>query len=503
MWSDEKTINSILILLLLIAGIFLFANLGNVYLWQDEATTAVLASNTLTFGVPRAYDGENLVRNIYEDPCKYKGWKYGAWLQFYVTALFFWLFGKSTFIARLPFALFSLGNVVLCYILSNRIFKNKSISIITVTLMIFSMPFLLYARQCRWYALVMFFTLSLLLSYLNLLDNNKNKFLSGLGFTGSAICLFHSNFGIFPPVIGAVGLHYLVFNRKKLSLKTIVSIISITAVFTVPFVLYCNSWEYGGDFSLERAGDHLEFYIRVLNKYIMPLVFVFISLIFFYMSKSFPILKYPLDRSLLWLMIMVMISTICFLLLADERQLRYIIHLSPICFMLLALILTGWWKKSKIAAIIFFVLLAFTNVFHTGAPFAKKVKLHIYDYIWEITHDYDGPTEGIVEFLKDKAKPTDVVKVNYGSPALMFYTDLKIDNDTFMNQTYPEWIIHRNDWAPEEFRGSEYQKKIESLYNKIVLPIADIRFENRPDPGYHKFRTVTDWPNNVVIYRKK
>jgi hypothetical protein len=30
--------------LLLIAGVFLFANLGEKYLWQDEAATAVLAS---------------------------------------------------------------------------------------------------------------------------------------------------------------------------------------------------------------------------------------------------------------------------------------------------------------------------------------------------------------------------------------------------------------------------------------------------------------------------
>jgi len=500
MKCSKRITKYILVLLLLVAGILLFANLGNVYLWQDEATTAVLAKNTLNFGVPRAYDGKNLVRNIYDDPCMYKGWKYGAWLQFYITALCFWLFSTSTFVARLPFALFGLGNIVLSYILCKRLFKNKNVATLSTTLLIFSLPFLLYMRQCRWYALVMFFTLWLLLSYLSLLK--KNKLSTVLSFIISAVCLFHSNFGIFPPVIGGIGLHYLIFNRGKVKLKIIAFIMLAVAVFTVPFIFYCSTWQYGGTFSLERAGDHLEFYIRILNKYIFPLAFVFVSLLVFYLKKSLPVLKAPIDKSSLWLLIIIMISTICFLLLADERQLRYIMHLTPMCCMFLALILTGWWKKSKIAAVILFVLLTFTNVFHTGAPFAKKAKLHMYDYVYEITHDYDGPTEKIVEFLNQNAKPADVVKVNYGSPALMFYMDLKVDNGEFMTETYPEWIIHRNDWAPGEFKDSEYKKKIESMYEKIVLPIGDIRFENRADPGYHKFRTVADWPNKVIIYKK-
>src|SRR5208282_2059362 len=44
-----------------IAALLLLWGLGNPYLWQDEAATAVLAARMLKFGRPLAYDGVNLV----------------------------------------------------------------------------------------------------------------------------------------------------------------------------------------------------------------------------------------------------------------------------------------------------------------------------------------------------------------------------------------------------------------------------------------------------------
>ena len=47
--------------LFVLAGILLLSSLGNGYLWQDEAETALLARNTLRFGYPRAFDGRNSI----------------------------------------------------------------------------------------------------------------------------------------------------------------------------------------------------------------------------------------------------------------------------------------------------------------------------------------------------------------------------------------------------------------------------------------------------------
>jgi hypothetical protein len=44
----------------LIFGLFLyFTNLDNVYLWQDEAQTALISQTVLQGGIPKGSDGKN------------------------------------------------------------------------------------------------------------------------------------------------------------------------------------------------------------------------------------------------------------------------------------------------------------------------------------------------------------------------------------------------------------------------------------------------------------
>src|SRR5262249_23592645 len=47
--------------LLLTAVLFLFWGLGDKYLWEDEAYTAVLGRNMLRLGRPLTYDGKNFL----------------------------------------------------------------------------------------------------------------------------------------------------------------------------------------------------------------------------------------------------------------------------------------------------------------------------------------------------------------------------------------------------------------------------------------------------------
>src|SRR5256886_14229631 len=84
----------------------IFTNLGTDYLWEDEGDTAALASNILKFGVPKAWDGAAFLDS-----------DHGArlnrdlvmvthpWIQYYLAAASFLIFGQNTFAARFPFAL--------------------------------------------------------------------------------------------------------------------------------------------------------------------------------------------------------------------------------------------------------------------------------------------------------------------------------------------------------------------------------------------------------------
>lgn len=494
----------ILILLLVLAAILLFTNLGNVYLWQDEAGTAMLGKNTLQFGFPRAFDGKNLVRNIYSDPCKYTPWKYEGWLQFYVTAAAFKVIGATTFAARLPFALFGLACVFMCYLLTQKVLKDQLASRLAATLLVFSLPFFLYMRQCRWYALVMFFTLSVMLSYINLLERRK---LANIGLILSGVLLFHSNYGIFFPVFLGLGLHFIFFSKRNMAkgdIKRLISSLLMVGIFILPSLLYQGSTEYGGKMTLERTGNHLEFYFRVLNKYLFPCGFLFLNLTLFafFRAKVAPLFKKSLNKSYLWLLICMFIAAFVFLVLPDERQLRYIMHLLPLSCIIMAILTVGCVQINKKVASLLFIIVCFTTLFHTGGPFRKKSWIPLKGMIYEITHDYDGPVEAIVRYLQENAKPSDTVKIAYGDLDLMFYTDLKVDNRNFKEKTFPEWIVPRAYWSPLKELDVRYRKQIEVKYEKIELDYADIKWENRPDPGYHKFRTFTR-DKKVVIYKRK
>jgi hypothetical protein len=123
-------------------------------------------------------------------------------------------------------------------------------------------------------------------------------------------------------------------------------------------------------------------------------------------------------------------------------------------------------------------------------------------YAQELTHDYTGPTEGLVAFLSTHALPGQSVLVNYEDLPLQFYTDLTVyggmSGRGLTEGIQPDWIIdrqygHYRDQIAELVEGGQYER--------TTLPYPDIRWENREEPGKHQY--LTDWSaNSVVLYRR-
>jgi 4-amino-4-deoxy-L-arabinose transferase-like glycosyltransferase len=187
----------------IIVSFLLFFNLGNQYLWQDEADCAVLGVNILRYGFPRCFDGKNLVPSDVGYGKNYL-WIFLPWLQNYLAAASFALLGKPSpcaqglgkynFTARFPFALLGLGSILLTYLLALRLFGNRRIAQISILLLSLSIPYLLHIRQCRYYAPVIFFTLWSLIAYLRFIEGHKT---AAFEFVVSSTLLFHSNIGLF------------------------------------------------------------------------------------------------------------------------------------------------------------------------------------------------------------------------------------------------------------------------------------------------------------------
>jgi len=139
------------------------SNLGKDYLWADEGDTAVLAANIIKGGVPKAWDGVTFLDSD-------KGARLNhdlvmvtsPWLQYYVTGASFVIFGKHAFSARLPFAIAGWLTVLVAYRLILQSTASHWAGFCTASILVSSVQFLLYCRQCRYYALSMLLALLLL-----------------------------------------------------------------------------------------------------------------------------------------------------------------------------------------------------------------------------------------------------------------------------------------------------------------------------------------------------
>ena len=483
--------------LFLIAAVLLLSRLENGCLWQDEAETAVLARNTRHFGYPRAFDGRNLI----EVPASYgrgpaEAWIYSPWLPFYLLAGVFALAGESTWAARMPFALLCLLTVFLTWRLARRLTENRTIRRLSVALMAGSVPFLLHMRQCRYYSLAAALVLAVCLAYLMFLREPTGKRATVLG--AALVLLFHATFGTFVPVFAAVLTHQALWGTPQTRRRSILLCAVVTAL-TLPWALFFYRSGFVGTFSLGRVARHFEYYVRITNKYLMPLAAMAVGSGLLWLTRRRPAATAPRrPPEAVWFLALMAAAQLAFLLVPDQRHMRYLIPAFPLLALAEAWWLAGWWARSRWAGAILTALALFTNALQSPRP-----RLPLADFMGELTHAYRGPMDGVVEYLREHARPGDVAKIPYDDRTLMFYTTLAVEPPSdFLRESYPRWIIIRRDWIPKPFFNSEYFRRIEAGYDRIVLDGPDVLWQNREDPGSHHFRTVQGVPP-VVIYRKR
>jgi len=189
------------------------SGLGKDYLWADEGDTAVFAANITKYGLPKAWDGVTFVDSD-------KGARLNhelimvtsPWLQYYMTAVSFFAFGKHTFSARLPFAIAGWLTVLFVYRLVLQTTANRWAAFCSAAILVGSVQFLLYCRQCRYYPLSMLLTLLLIWIFLRMKSARHCAL-----FAVAAIVLFHAHpIGSIPIVaLGALTIVYRPFSLQR------------------------------------------------------------------------------------------------------------------------------------------------------------------------------------------------------------------------------------------------------------------------------------------------
>ena len=240
----------------------IFWRLDGVPLWRDEATTAVWARLMVDSGdwLPYAFDreaGQLLVQD--DDGHDINSRLLPAmqsYLQFYVSAAGHWLFGDGTIAARLPFALVGLGCLALLWSLGRRLGGPSWLPVALPLIASVSIYFLHAARQGRYYILVVFATLLLLLQVARYLRDpalgRKWSFHCQLCLVG---CLLYAgNYLSFAATWLALGVFLLLTDRPAL-----VRLCAASAVLAV--VLGTEFWLLHAEFLTEwRPGTENSFW---------------------------------------------------------------------------------------------------------------------------------------------------------------------------------------------------------------------------------------------------
>jgi len=449
------------IILTVIFVLLVIPNLGARTLWQDEAETALVAKQMVKSNnwLPYAYDDQGPISQDWNYQFSVsKLWRWHPWLQFYVTALSFELFGISTLTARLPFAL---AGILFFYYWISFIVKNgpknRLFYLLAVGLVLTSVPLLLHIRQARYYSLALLFTLIAVDGYLIILkrlDLGTPKYILG------SILLFHS----FLP--GALALqisfwiHQLTVAVKFRELHKVSSfarLFSITLLFTLPWAIWLKIGSQNLNLDPAIIKQNIHWHYIYIHKYIFPF-FLLIPVSFSFLIKSFRVpmksgrgnlaktdchvANAPRNDEKNFVAITVLFSLIIFSNLGlytinHPYFFRYLVPLIPFLVYISARAIVSLPKKLSIIAIFI--------------AFLPNIKLFP-NYLTEITHPYIGTNKQIIEILNSgKFSGTKSLAVNYDDFTFRFHTNLIVHGAQELTNlnTCPDSVIIFPDWGNE------------------------------------------------------
>ncbi|MFH1479045.1 MAG: glycosyltransferase family 39 protein [Candidatus Omnitrophota bacterium] len=495
-----------------------FANLSDHALWNDEAFTSVMARNVLQFGYPRSFDGVN---HVYPDWPSFNlpgthVWIADTWFPIYLAALSFKLFGISTWSARIPFVIAGFFTLLIGLFFCSKYLRSKGIGIILVILLGTNAPFLLHSRQARYYALVILFSFSIFYLYHRIVTENKGC--AWLSIIFSLLALTH--YVAFLILFCNIWIMTLFLDRKEIRFDRLAKASILPSVVFLAWMLFsvvCMSdpSNFSVNSTLGGIKKNLEFQIRTINGYFVPIAFWLVILTVFRALKKINIFKPTAEEAKVFKRIgLFLICNIIFFSIFGARTMRYYVQYLPFLCILEAFLLYRIFKWKKILAVIIMFMIVFTDLPSKCNP--AKIRSYFLDYLYELTHEYTGPLEAVCDHLALYAKPGDKIKILKGDLTVMAYhPELIVINDArYFKKDYPEWIVIRKYWNPIfedmwRYKDSSYIEEgyldVLDRYDKVLLPAVDSIRENVPDNlKEHFFKAPIVTPENqMVVYRLK
>jgi 4-amino-4-deoxy-L-arabinose transferase-like glycosyltransferase len=487
--------------IMVMASFLILWNLGNQYLWQDEAQTALISRSVVTHGVPVGFDGRNsFSQELGREYGSNYLWKWHTWLPFYILAGFFALFGESALIARLPFALSGIATVAATYALAHCLWRDRRAAAAAAIVLATSVPFLLLARQARFYALAALLAVLILYAYWQLMERRR---FAGPGLAAALVLLFHTNYLYVGALVVAVFAHAMLWHRDRL--KALALWIGASTLCAAPWFIWLSSMPGGrmipgrGKIVPGAAWLKLMGFTEKLTDQLFDPVLLLIPAalvgVHLFRRNLRTCMGSDLWRPLSCLLLVLAVTLAALSLKAPGPFFRYLTPLLP----LVAIIIGG---IAVIPMRVHWVL---------GVPVVAWVILisPIADYGYELTHDFDGPIEGIVTYLNTHGDEDDLVAITYGDLPVKFYTPMRViggfAGDDLSPASDADWVIIRRNVNSGKRDGKVKQHLEQNLdrdnYRRILLNFPDTQFENREELDAHRFRTAKGVPP-VIVFQK-
>ena len=525
-----------------LAALPLLWDLGDRYLWQDEASTAVLAERMMRHGRPLAWDGRNLLTmdvaeklstaktqrlsadpdaaiRYFVDRGDFKAdttWVGHPWGQFAVTGVSFALLGKGTWQARLPFALMAVVAAVLTYALARRRFTSPLVAPIAVVLLLTNVYWILHMRQCRYYAassLLMLITLAAWLRW------QEDRRLGAVGFVGAAWCWFQFDYGSFWPVIGVLMVEALrsSWRRPHEPLK----VGFVLAAGVAPFV-----WWYELTSRLKPTAlpwpERFFGNLVLVDHYVVPLL-VLVSSVLWLTLQSRP---RPKETHLLGVIAAIIAAFLIWVPLSTPFPFhRYAVVLTPLGCLLAAWLVselaraagTGW-RRGAVAATLTLALVV-TLLASLPVTFAMPerhrqvagnsnwLRRELFLYATELTGQLPDPNRRVIDYLRARLHPGDEVLINYEDKPVMFYTDARVRGGIpgfrvgAEDGTAPRFVVLRNSagLAPHDMIRRAMRS---GHWEEVHVGAPDVPWGNIPEPAF-RFRLLRTSDEQISIFERR
>jgi hypothetical protein len=398
--------------------------------------------------------------------------------------------------------------------LAHRLSRDHEYTATVALLCTTCVPFLLHARQSRYYALVMLAQVILLGGFLDLVRGARRS--GALQLILALTLQFYSNYMLVPGnALALVLASALVFRRDRAPAATLILCLGAVALLAAPWLAYAQPWHQTRLIGLAKAGARLLYYLKEIHFHLIPFAILIIPAILLALrairgsrgEAAASLSPCGELNALCWLLLP---CSLAILSLSPVAHFRYITPLIPPLMLLSGGILTGCLRAPIVRRILLGVLCLSNAVSIASAyPFRSGHALDfpMVRFLQGVSKRYESRFKDVVAFLAREANPDDTLFIFDPGFPLIFHTGMKVIDARLTHGRFPspppDWVFTESPSGAANMLLSRFPGPLLKLYRPMTISVHDTpRGDGRPDPHAHVHLTEPR-RKDLLVYRLK